>query len=149
MQIDLQKGLITDIIIVAIEILYQRAERSIHVMGMFEDIVVKAKDGFDIATKKTGEVISVQKMKLSIASINSSISKDYEAVGRLQVDSVKNGTDNSEAIAQIVAEIDKKKAEIEKLEEEISESTNKKNCARCGAKNDAEAAFCNKCGDAF
>lgn len=115
-------------------------------MGAFEDFLTKAKDGFDIAAKKTGEVITVQKLKLSIASINSDIDKKYESIGRLYADSVKNNTDNTDTINSLLAEIEEKLEEIEKIEKEISEATNKKACAVCGAKNGTDAAFCSRCG---
>jgi ribosomal protein L40E len=116
-------------------------------MGVFEEFVVKAKDGFDVAAKKTGEIISVQKLRLSIASIKSEISKNYEAIGRLQYESVKNGVDNAEAIASLADSVEQKLAEIENIEGQIAECTNKKNCPVCGAKNENNAAFCNKCGE--
>ncbi len=115
-------------------------------MGFFEDTAVKAKDVFDSAVKKTGEAFSVQKTKLNIASITSQISKEYETLGRLYHDSVKNKADNAVTINAVIGEIEEKQAQIAKLEEEIAAAKNMAVCPACGAKNLNGSQFCSKCG---
>ena len=46
-------------------------------MGFFEDAVVKAKEYYDVAAKKTGEVVSIQKLKFKASQVNSKLSKDF------------------------------------------------------------------------
>ena len=46
-------------------------------MGMVEDTVVKAKEAFDVAAKKTNEVIALQKLKVSASAVNSQMTKAY------------------------------------------------------------------------
>ncbi len=115
-------------------------------MSRFDDFLAKAKDGFDVAAKKTGEVITVQKLKLSISSIKGEIDKKYESIGRMYADTVKNNNDYTDAINSLIEEIDEKQEEIKALEKEIGEVTNKSICGSCGFKNPSESAFCSKCG---
>ena len=58
-------------------------------MGMFEDAVVKAKDVFDVASQKTCEVVSVQKMKICISRANAELKKEYAKLGKLCYESKK------------------------------------------------------------
>ena len=88
-----------------------------------------------------------QKVKVQIASLKSKISRDYETLGRLYHDVIKNGSENEEAINEIIAEIEDKKQEICGLEEKIGKNDKVKICEKCSWKNPADAVFCNKCGE--
>ena len=67
-------------------------------MAKFEDTVAKAKEYLDIAGKKTGEFIDLQKLKINASTVRNSIAKDFESVGRMYYDGLKKETDNSDAI---------------------------------------------------
>ena len=51
-------------------------------MTSFENAVAKTKEYFDIACKKTGEFVDLQKLKVNAASIRNAIEKDYASIGR-------------------------------------------------------------------
>ena len=113
-------------------------------MSIFDETVVKAKEVLDIAGKKTNDIIAVQKIKMSIASLKSQLSKMYEALGRLCCD---NGTETpSVNMLELMSEIEERIAEIKSLEKKLAALRGEKICTVCGAKNTSESLYCNKCG---
>ena len=59
-------------------------------MSFFDDM----SNAFDSAVKFTGDKVSEQKLRFRISSLKSEISKDYETLGRMYHDNLKNGTEN-------------------------------------------------------
>ncbi|OJU15402.1 MAG: hypothetical protein BGN88_07785, partial [Clostridiales bacterium 43-6] len=108
---------------------------------------VKAKDVFDVAAKKTGAMISIQKLRVNVAKLNSQISKSYEALGRLVYDSKKSEENVDEAVAALIAEIEQKYEEIADIEVKIAITKGKAFCPSCLTENDNAATFCSKCGE--
>ena len=116
-------------------------------MGIIEDPAIKARDAFDVVAKKTGEVYTVQKLKFTIASLNSQLSKDFETLGRLYYESMKDeNADISDSVKDIVEQIEQKKQNIAEYEAEIEVQKKVSICPQCGGKNASDALFCNKCG---
>ena len=118
-------------------------------MGILEETAVKAKDAFDVVAKKTGEVWSVQKVKFNIASVNSQLSKDYETLGRICFETLKNGEaklDENDDVAELKASIEDKLEKIKEYEDQLDAQKKVVICPDCGAKCPAEAVFCSKCG---
>ncbi len=117
-------------------------------MSLFDETVVKAKEVLDIASKKTNDMISVQKMKMNLASLNSQLTRMYEALGRLCCDNGEANTPNANML-EMMTEIDKKIAEIKFIEDKISAVKGDRICSSCGTKNVSEAGFCYRCGTKF
>ncbi len=115
-------------------------------MGFFEDSIVKAKEVIDIAGKKTGEMISLQKLKVNASSLQYQISKDYEALGRLCYEARQNGEKNEDAISELIEEMDARKAELAELDRQIALAKGILICPACSARNAITAAYCNRCG---
>ena len=115
-------------------------------MGLMEQTVIKAKEVIDIAGKKTGELIELQKLRVSAASIQAQLSKEYEALGRLAYDLGKQGVAANEAFETLVQGIDEKKEELQVLEGKIATAKGDRICPACSTVNGMEAVFCNKCG---
>jgi hypothetical protein len=115
-------------------------------MGIFEETVVKAKEIADITGKKAGEIINIQKMRVSAATLNSQISKLYEVLGRLAYDAAKTEADITAQSAQAISEIDEKREELCELKVKIAEARGKRICPACRTGNNADALFCDKCG---
>ena len=51
-------------------------------MDFFDDAVNKAKEALDVACKKTNEVVTTQKQRFDIASLEAKRTRDFEALGR-------------------------------------------------------------------
>ena len=88
-------------------------------MDFLENAVNKAKDVFDVACKKTGDVVSTGKIRLDIASLENKMVKDFEALGRLYFEDIKD-CHGEGSIFSIRDAILEKEAKIEKLKEELN-----------------------------
>ncbi len=115
-------------------------------MGFIEETIVKAKEVFDVAGRKTSEAITIQKLKVNAASLDAQIAKDYEALGRLVYAGSREKSENQEATEELMAEIDAKRLQLESLQAEIAHMKGNLICSGCGASNMPGAVFCSKCG---
>ena len=89
-------------------------------MDFLDNAVNKAKDVFDIACKKTGEAVNTGKLKLEIATIENKMSKDFEKLGRLYFEQIKE-TEVEGQILNLKNAIMEKQENISKIKEELSE----------------------------
>ncbi len=118
-------------------------------MDTFEKTVQKAKDVFDIAVKKTGEFVNVSKQKISVANLNSKLTKAYAELGKLQFVALKDTEIDNPEVSSVVLEIKQIISEIKLLLAEIDDVEGKITCPKCGSKAPIKSAFCNKCGERF
>ena len=114
-------------------------------MGLFEQTTTKAKEIVDIAGKKTGDFIELQKLKINAASLQSAISKEYEALGRIFYENQKNESENL-AYGEIISSIDNKLEDLKILNAKIALAKGEKSCPACCSVNNDDALFCNRCG---
>lgn len=112
----------------------------------FESAVNKAKDVLDVACKKTGEVVNIQKLKIDASTLESKREEDFAALGKIYFDSIKNSEDVDENVAGLAADIKEKTEQINKLRDEISASKNKRVCPSCGAFVEKNSVYCSVCG---
>lgn len=115
-------------------------------MGFLDDAISKTKEVLDIACQKTGEVVTTEKQKFSIASLKSKREKDFADLGRLYFDLIKDSTDIDDNTRNLVDAIAEKNEEIARLNEEIQNAKNKRICLSCGANVDVNSSYCNICG---
>lgn len=115
-------------------------------MGVFEDVVLKAKSAADMAGKKTGEIVEISKMRLTAAEIQNKINEAYQALGRLVFEASKQGTDCTEQVQTKAEAIDSLYEQLDKANEKIAELRRRKKCPACQYDNPEEANFCLKCG---
>lgn len=117
-------------------------------MGILEDVIGKTKEVFDITCKKTDEVVTTQKQKFSIASLESKRRKDYAELGELYFNMVKDDPINlPDEIRNLVDAIIEKTEEIARLNADIQSTKNKKVCPKCNANIAADSVFCSVCGE--
>lgn len=116
-------------------------------MGFFEETVVKAKDVFDVAAKKTNEIVEVQKLKINLAKVNSSVSKDFETLGRLAFEKISEGEDIPEEYKPIVESIKESMKQIDDIQSQIDEQKKGKICKECNTVNGETAQYCSNCGN--
>ncbi len=113
----------------------------------FNDVVERARQGFDVVAKKTEDVVNISKLKLEKASLESKLSKSYEILGKLCYDAVKDDDDfDAESAKPVIDDITEKIGQIKKINRDIIATQNKKQCANCGNGIDKDSVFCNKCG---
>ncbi len=115
-------------------------------MDFFDDMVNKAKEAIDVASKKTGEVVNTQKQKFDIASLESKRAKDFAVLGEIYYNKIKDGTVEDENVSELVLAIKEKSEKIEKLKAEVNSAKNKRICPKCGAAIEQTSNYCNACG---
>lgn len=116
-------------------------------MGFFDEALDKAKEVLDCAEKKTNEVVNTSKLRINAATLNTQISKDYEALGNLYFQLVKGGLEPVEEAKELISQLVEKNERLEKLKKEIAESKGNIVCPKCGFVNDDIASFCSACGE--
>lgn len=115
-------------------------------MGFFDDALNKTKEVLNVAYKKTDEVVTIEKLKFSIASLKSKREKDYADLGRIYYELIKESTEIDDNTRNLVDAISEKSEEIARLNEDIQNIKNKRVCPNCNANIDVNSAFCNNCG---
>ena len=116
-------------------------------MDFFDDMLNKAKDAIDVASKKTGEVVNTQKQKFDIASLESKRAKDFAVLGEIYYNKIKDGEAEDENISELVLSIKEKSEKIDMLKAEINSAKNKRICPKCGAAINQIANYCSACGE--
>ena len=115
-------------------------------MGFLDDAINKTNEVFDVACKKTDEVVTIEKQKFNIASLKSKREKDYADLGKIYYELVKDSTDLNDEIRNLVDAIREKDEEIARLNEDIQSIKNKRVCPECNANIDVNSSYCNSCG---
>ncbi len=94
-------------------------------MGFLDNAIIKTKEVFDVACKKTDEIVTIEKQKFNIASLKTKREKDYAQLGRIYFNMIKDDyNDADEEVSGLVDEIIKKSEEIARLNEEIQNIKN-------------------------
>lgn len=115
-------------------------------MDFFDNALEKAKEVFDVARTKTTEVVSTQKQKFDVVSIENKRSKDFEKLGMLYFELIKNEDIEDKDIAAVVESIKDKNNKIAELKEEINNAKMKRICPACNAVIAENSVFCSVCG---
>jgi len=115
-------------------------------MDMFDSFMEKAKGAYDVAAKKTGELVEISKIKLECVKVNNEIKRLYEKLGSAVYSMVKANFENQDVIDSITEEIDESLAKLSKLNEKLSDIKNINICSVCGCKNPEDNYYCSKCG---
>ena len=96
--------------------------------------------------KKTNELLSVAKLRVRIASLESDIRDLYSQIGELLYATHTGAPTNSEILLEKLQEIDGLKAEIAQLQSDISKEESAHTCPTCGAFTKDGDSFCGSCG---
>lgn len=119
-------------------------------MSILDDVVVNAKSAVDLVGKKAEKIVDYSKIKYTISSVNSEISKKFEALGRFVYDaSNSNETPEESIIKEKFDEITQLQKQLDVAKEMLAAAKNKKVCPLCGQENDKDSIFCCKCGNKF
>ena len=115
-------------------------------MDFLDNAIDKAREIFDVASKKTTEVVTTQKQKFDVSSIENKRSKDFQKLGEIYYEQIKDTEIENEEIKILVEEIAIKNQKIDELNEEINNAKNKRICPVCSASIDKNSVFCSFCG---
>ena len=115
-------------------------------MSFIDDAINKTKEVFDVACKKSDDVVRTQKQNFIISSLESMREKDFADLGRIYFELAKNSTDLTNEARNLVDAISEKNAEIARLNQDIQNTKNKRICPNCNANIDVNSVYCNNCG---
>ena len=115
-------------------------------MTNFDEVWDKTKTAAQIAGKKTGEMVTLAKLKLKIAEAEHKISGLMEQIGRLTVEGAESGISRDAEIAELMKKVNTQKTKIAQLQSDIDEMRRQNRCAKCGAAGEESAVYCDRCG---
>ncbi len=115
-------------------------------MDFFDDVMTKAKEAIDVASKKTNDAVTVQKQKFDIASLESKRARDFQILGELYYNKIKNGAEADGDVGRIVKAINEKNEKINSLKSEINSIKHKRICPKCGTAVEQASNYCGACG---
>lgn len=116
-------------------------------MSFLENLGKTISGAAQTAAKKSGEMVEITKINMSIGSEEDKIEKVYLQIGKKVYDSSIEGTAISlEDFRDAFSEITERLNTIKELKSKILEVKSVKICSACGAELEKEVQFCNKCG---
>ena len=116
-------------------------------MDFLDNAIVKAREAIDVVSKKTEEIVTVEKLKFDVSSIKSKLEKDYKKRGQYCFENGLVDGGAHQKAKEMVEAIKEKLNEIEKLNLEIAAAKAKRLCPACSAAVAENAKFCNNCGE--
>lgn len=115
-------------------------------MSQIDELFGKALNMADAAGKKTGELVEVSRLKLSLAKLNTSIDEEYKNLGKIVYEMRSIEKADTHAVDEICEKIVVLREKIKQLEQQIAILTNTNLCECCKNSNPSCALFCSKCG---
>lgn len=95
-------------------------------------------------TQKVTDLTEITKLKMEIRSKEDFVRRQYAEIGKQYYEEHK---DDADPLYEEVLLITETLQKIEELRSGIAERKGKKLCPVCSAPNDADALYCNKCGN--
>ena len=115
-------------------------------MDFLDNAIDVAKETFQVVSKKTGEIVTTQKQKFSIASLENKRSKDFEKLGEIYYNLIKNSEIADDKTKKLVDAIIRKDDEINRLKDELNTAVSQKTCPNCKTNISKTAVYCSSCG---
>lgn len=116
-------------------------------MSFLENLGKTISGAAQTAAKKSGEMVEITKINMSIGSEEDKIEKLQTEIGKKVYDSSVAGTPISlDDFKDMCNEITERSNTIKDLKAKILEVKSIKLCTSCGAELEREVQFCNKCG---
>ncbi len=116
---------------------------------VIDDLIASAKSLADKAGKATDKAVEYSRLKYQSLQLSNELKGLYEKLGNAVYTMVKSDFDNKDLMDSIIGEIDHVREALEQLESRLAEFKNAVVCPACGAVNDKDACYCNKCGNKF
>ena len=113
---------------------------------LFEEFMDKAKIVADTATRKTGEVVDMGKLRYEIKQTQWDIEKTYAKLGAIVYESRKSSENFDEVIELAISEIDSLCSKLKELELRLRAHKKVVKCENCGKENARNFLFCSRCG---
>ncbi|MCX7708556.1 MAG: zinc ribbon domain-containing protein [Clostridia bacterium] len=115
-------------------------------MSIFEDLTKKVTTTAKTAVKKSGDIVEVTKLNMSISAEEDKIQKAYTEIGKAVYEDFKNNAEVGAAAKEICEKIKSYEESIKEIKQKILDLKRIKACPGCGTELELEIAFCPKCG---
>jgi hypothetical protein len=115
-------------------------------MSVLDNITKRVTDTAKAAAKKSGGVVEVTKLNMSIGSDEEKVRKLYSEMGKIVYDEYGEGEEISDTLKEYCEKIDLIHNNIEEMKQKILELRNVKACPGCGIELEIDMTFCHKCG---
>jgi len=114
--------------------------------NFFKNLKQALTETAEVVTKKTEDVVEIQKLRSKIHNAKKNVEVDYKKLGIIIYQRYLSGESVDEELANICVALDDMLAEVEKYKDELAEKKGLNVCDSCDATNPKDAAFCMKCG---
>lgn len=98
-------------------------------------------------TKKTEEVVAIQKLKNEIRTLENENAHNCIDLGEIVYGMYEDGESISEEMLAICKQLEERIEKIESLEEELAQVKGTINCELCQAEIEYASIFCHQCGE--
>ena len=115
-------------------------------MAFFENLGKKVGEVAQTAAKKSGELVEVTKLNMSIGSEEDKIQRLYSKMGKKIYEEFCSGGSINDGFIEECKSIKGHEQTIDSLKQKIREIKNVEICGSCGAEIIKPSAFCPKCG---
>ncbi len=100
----------------------------------------------EVVTKKTEDVVEIQKLRSKIYNAKKNVEVDYKKLGTIIYQRYLSGEAMDEELADVCEAIRDLMEQTEKYKDELAEKKGLAICDACDASNPKDALFCMKCG---
>ena len=104
-------------------------------------------DTAEVVTKKTEDVVEIQKLRSKIYNAKKNVEVDYKKLGTIIYQRYLAGESMDEELVNICVTIHDMLETVEKYKDELAEKKGLNICDACDAENPKDAVFCMKCGN--
>jgi len=115
-------------------------------MSVLEKFSKKITETAKAAAKKSGDIVEVTKLNMSISAEEDKIKKAYMEIGKLIYERYSKGKSVPEGIEGICEKIKAYEDNINEMKEKIYTLKNIKICPSCNAELEMDVNFCPRCG---
>lgn len=115
-------------------------------MDIIEKILTNVEKTTKAVVQKSTDIVEITKVKIAIASDEAKMNELIRQTGQMVYDAYKTGSGNPEEVERKCKEIDALAEEIEIKKNQLARLRNLHHCSQCGAENDIDASYCNRCG---
>lgn len=110
-------------------------------------VAQSAKESSAVVAKKSGELIEVSKITVSITSNESKMKDLYSEIGKKICQKHEDGLYIDPELVESCNEVLTLKTSIKEMKQKVNELRNKKVCTNCDTSLPEDTTFCPKCGN--